>query len=326
MQLVILHSYVGEETVSEFPGFAESYAHFVDLGKQHGWSVILGHHSRYRRGQLESGWIWDGEWRKVSDVKISFVHDRFSGEGSSLVRSDLAARNILVFNHPELESQTRDKLRSYEIFPHLIPSTIATDADGVRDAVNEMRSRDIHPDLSKERLFLKPREGHGAQGIIIIEKDIPFIPPEKYVLQPFLETADGVPELGIDGRHDFRIIIVNGVPRYAYLRIPPEGSLVSNVSVGGRRRYVALKDIPSSFLQVAQEISSRFAEYMPSIYAVDMGRGRSGKVWVFEINGRPSLAWRSQDSESEVSLKKELQEMVWSAIIRFSDTHAHDQS
>jgi len=88
-----------------------------------------------------------------------------------------------------------------------------------------------------ERMILKPLDGYGGSGVIVIEKSatanirslLDFYLGDKedryVIMQEYVEGA----ELG-----DIRILMLNGEPIGAMRRVPAEGELRANISKGGR--------------------------------------------------------------------------------------------
>jgi len=146
---------------------------------------------------------------------------------------------------------------------------IMNDVDGVRIANNKVYSAALNdPDqrfvptthVSKnreylervldeaptERMILKPLDGYGGSGVIVIEKSatanirslLDFYLGEKedryVIMQEYVEGA----ELG-----DIRILMLNGEPIGAMRRVPAEGEIRANISKGGREvKHTLSKD------------------------------------------------------------------------------------
>ena len=87
-----------------------------------------------------------------------------------------------------------------------------------------------------DKMILKPLNGHGGDGVIVVEKKAIsnfrslldfYIGSGKHdyvILQEYVEGAE---------KGDVRILMLNGEPIGAMKRIPAEGELRANVSVGG---------------------------------------------------------------------------------------------
>ncbi|OBU14122.1 MULTISPECIES: glutathione synthase [Photobacterium] len=136
---------------------------------------------------------------------------------------------------------------------------IVNDIDGLRVANNKLYTASL-PDPNKEfipvthvsknrdylervldespqdRMILKPLNGYGGKGVILIEKsakssvksllDFYIGDDQNYViLQDYIEGAE---------QGDVRIMLLNGEPIGAMRRIPAEGDVRSNIHAGGR--------------------------------------------------------------------------------------------
>jgi len=109
-------------------------------------------------------------------------------------------------------------------FPDLIPATLVTrDMDQIREFLHEQGGRAV----------IKPWDGNGGRGIFVLEE-------EDRNLGALLEvsTGDGstyvmvqayLPEID---QGDKRIILVNGKPEGAFVRIPPKSDHRGNMHVG----------------------------------------------------------------------------------------------
>ena len=136
---------------------------------------------------------------------------------------DVAARDIPVVNAPHALRDANEKMVILR-FPDLITPTLVTrDMDRIRAFVKEQGGRAI----------VKPWDGNGGRGIFVLEEG-------DRNLGVILETvtADGsdavmvqrfIPEIA---QGDKRILLVDGEPRGAFLRVPPKSDHRGNMHVG----------------------------------------------------------------------------------------------
>jgi glutathione synthase len=118
-------------------------------------------------------------------------------------------------------------------FPELIPRTmVSCDCARLRSFVCEV-----------ERAVLKPLDGYAGRGVVTTHAEDPNL---NALLE--LTTAEGkeaivaqafVPE---SGSGDKRIILLEGEPLGAVLRVPAKGELRCNMAVGGRPERTSLTD------------------------------------------------------------------------------------
>ncbi len=136
---------------------------------------------------------------------------------------------------------------------------IVNDIDGLRVANNKLYTASLHDpnnefvpvthvsknreylervvkESDKERMIMKPLNGYGGRGVIMLEKraqsslksllEFYIGDEENYViLQEYVEGAE---------QGDVRILMLNGEPIGAMRRIPAEGDVRSNIHAGGR--------------------------------------------------------------------------------------------
>ncbi len=109
-------------------------------------------------------------------------------------------------------------------------------------------------------------------------------PKMEYVLQEFVDTAKGIPNI-VMGHHDLRIIIVNGKMTLAHVRTPKEGSLLANVAQGGSLQEIRLENIPHFIKNTAQKIQSLVdTTFNFPLYSIDFGIQNQNTPFVFELN------------------------------------------
>ena len=137
---------------------------------------------------------------------------------------DLAARHSVVCNAPHGLRDANEKMVILR-YPDLIPATLVTNDMGrIRSFVAEQGGRAV----------VKPWDGNGGRGIFVLDQD-------DRNLGAILETstAEGrdfvmvqawVPEIESVG--DKRILLVDGIPKGAFLRCPPSDDYRGNMHVG----------------------------------------------------------------------------------------------
>lgn len=167
---------------------------------------------------------FDSVWmRKDPPVDRAFLHATYL----------LDQAGTLVVNPPHMLRDANEKLYALN-FPEVIPPTLVTrDPKRIRAWLAE---RD-------EPLIVKPVDGHGGLGIFVIQ-------PGDRNVGSILET------LTADGRRwiiaqqylpairegDKRIILIDGEPRGAILRVPQEDDHRGNIHVGGQVVRTELSD------------------------------------------------------------------------------------
>ncbi len=279
-----------------------TYRVFSELVLDHGSKAYIANFSWYESGKLEKAYHFDGdEWQKVEDVEVDAVFDKYKFDDETVPLKEEIQREKPVVNDFELEQICKDKLLSYKEFPKLLPETREATQENVEEMLEEYG-----------RVIVKPRFDYGGAGIEVIEEISEFEPGENMLVQRFVDSSQGIPELDIEGVHDLRVYVLNGENTLAYIRTPEEG-LLSNVHLGGSITFVDLEDVPAAALETVELVKEKFEEYNPSLYSVDMLFDSSGKVWILEFNSKPGLAFY-EDEEIEERKKPTMQGLVESLV------------
>lgn len=166
--------------------------------------------------QLES---FDVVWmRKDPPVDNDFLY-------ATYILSLIDDKNAKVINNPTGIRESNEKLYSL-FFPKVIPQSIVTkNISQLEDFLEE----------SDGQMVVKPLDGHGGEGIFYVRKGdrnasviletITKFESEYVIAQKFIEEVS---------EGDKRIIVLNGEPLGAVLRVPkPGGEFRSNFHSGG---------------------------------------------------------------------------------------------
>lgn len=282
-----------------------SYAHLAKLCAERGMDLHVTHCNHLVGIESTFAWNWqDGSWQPVDLVlaKVSLCYADLPENVPCThpFRQALQTHSISVVNPLRLSDLLTDKLATHAFFDGWVPSTWNA---GASDLADQISALPIHPDLSTDMLFLKPRFGERGQGIHVTDLEGLVVPPalkgRGYILQAFLETSDGVPVLGISGRHDLRLILRDGEIVLAFARQPETGSYVSNCSQGGREIPLSTEQLPERLRQFAADVDKHLRCFGPRLYSLDVGFGRSGKIWIYELNTMPGIVWDSTRPENK---------------------------
>jgi len=140
---------------------------------------------------------------------------------------------------------------------------------------------------SSDKMILKPLDGFGGSGVILIEKSamgninslLDFYIHKKdgtsdyVILQEYIEGAD---------KGDVRILILNGIPIGAMRRIPGEKDHRSNVSAGGT---VAKHKLTKQEKLLCQKIGPRLLKDGLYFVGIDVIGGKLVEVNVMSPGG-----------------------------------------
>ncbi len=184
--------------------------------------------------------------------------------------------NKRVINCLGFKEFSRDKLALAQKYPEFCPKTI-----GIKSQA------ELLADLSGNRLMVyKPVTGMKGKGILFIESADDLVKEAiEYpgILQEFMETESGIPGL-LTGRHDMRVVVINGEIVWATARQPKGDSLLANVAQGGSIREIPIQEVPLSAVKIVNKLAQDFKnEYHNPLFSVDFGF-RDGKPFIYEIN------------------------------------------
>lgn len=294
----------GEEPSSK-DAINEGYSVFSDIADDNSAEVVIGKFSWYSERRLEKGYVLrDGGWHKVNNRALDVVFDKFRFDEETLKVKRKINSELPVLNSLELERMCKDKLLTYERFDQKVPETRKASEDVVSDLLDRYG-----------RVVLKPRYDFGGKGVNVIESLSEFEPRENLLAQRFVDSSDGIDDLGIDGVHDLRIIVVDGEASTCFVRTPEEG-FVSNVSRGGSMHHFELSEIPDRALKVVEQVGDVFKDMGNRVYAVDLIFDEEGVPWILEMNSKPGLVFYGDDSIRE--WKQPLMEEVVETLIDMS--------
>ena len=127
------------------------------------------------------------------------------------------------------------------------------------------------------------------------------------LVQEFIESRS-FSKYGIEGPHDFRVILVDDDPVEAYFRVPKEG-LIANVAQGGSLRYVELEDISDKVLVIIDEVKEIASKLRPNFYSVDFMFDVDNRPWVVELNSKPGIGFH-MDIEKEEYERPAMEKVV----------------
>jgi glutathione synthase len=145
---------------------------------------------------------------------------------------ELARRPLLV-NDPSALRDANEKLYALH-FPDLVPRTfISRDARRLRAFMDELGGE----------MIVKPIDGFGGRGVLHLRAG-------DRNLNSLLELATAGGRMAIIGQQylpasregDKRVILVNGEPLGAMLRVPQENDVRGNLAAGGRSQRTALTE------------------------------------------------------------------------------------
>ena len=183
--------------------------------------------SFYKTVQFESG------MRELSEFDVIFMRDNPPLDGLVLNFLDSIKDDVFIINAIDGLREANNKIYTaayYDPDRELIPTThVSKNIDYLLRIIKESEN---------DKMILKPLDGYGGSGVIVIEKSAMhnirslldfYINRDKdqssyVILQDYVEGAEG---------GDVRVLMLNGKPIGALRRIPAKGDARSNISAGG---------------------------------------------------------------------------------------------
>ncbi len=136
---------------------------------------------------------------------------------------DLIARRVPVVNAPHALRDANEKMVITRFPDLIVPTLVTRDAKRIRAFIAEQGGRAV----------VKPWDGNGGRGIFVLDHDDKnlnsMLETSTVSGREFVMVQRYVPEI-VDG--DKRILLVDGEPRGAFLRVPPENDHRGNMSAG----------------------------------------------------------------------------------------------
>lgn len=277
------------------PDYFRSHLELCQVIEKHGGEAIIvrGPHQYLGNREFAEGWKFEGEKLiSVGRFMADVVYDkgRFVGDG-----------NIPVLTNPAVAEICTDKWLMYQKMPDLCPPTwlVKTQAE-FQNALAQIKT---------QKAVIKPQDGMEGYGIIIdtVANLMNHEIQDTVLVQEFLDSSQGIPGI-VDGIHDFRIAVVEGEIVYSYVRTPPPGKLVANVSQGGQFKVIPLSDIPTAFITLVKNIDVQLQQYPLRFYGVDLCLTPDGPK-IIEMNSRLGLLPNS-DHQVFVDLKEKLAQIL----------------
>ena len=92
-----------------------------------------------------------------------------------------------------------------------------------------------------------------------------------------------------EGAHDLRAIVGDGRILMTFVKTPPLGKLIANVSKGGRMIVIPPSNRPPEVLALVPPVDAVLSSYGKRLYSIDCARDKSGQWLLIEINSHPGL-------------------------------------
>ena len=238
------------------------------------------------------GWVFDkGKFKIIKErVKIDLIYDRVGG-----ITFPPEDDQMLVVNRRDFKLLAWDKWKTYQKVGEYMPKTFwVGELSGIGKVVDKITTKNIvvkpYNSLKGNDVFIGQKEN--------LENFIPEKAGRKYILQEFVDTSKGIPNL-TGGSHDLRVVIINNKVVWSHIRVPAEGKFLANAAQGGNLTEIDYDKVPEDVKKIVKEISNRFyKKYDNPVFSIDFGINEKGEPKIFEINdqiGFPRWEMKNRD-------------------------------
>ena len=296
-----------EEFKFKAPFYQQAYHELLEMLEQRGIyvAVLMGQSSYLGQGRFAKHWVQvkrDGQWvfekRGPITPNIVWVKDQFVADDASQI------------NSAQFRQVCSDKNLSYDLLQQFQPRSLVVN--------NQAELERAVADLPGKMAVVKTPTGNSGLGVFVgLKQDFnyaEFNKPFPLQVQEFIETEGGIPGI-VEGRHDFRVVTMNGEAIVATLRTPPQDGFKSNIGYGGFTRLVDVSEIPADLKELVAQIDAKLATISTErFYSADFGLTSQG--WrLFEVNAMPGTLNRER-GEPAVYYQQKLVEFLASVTER----------
>jgi glutathione synthase/RimK-type ligase-like ATP-grasp enzyme len=292
--MMFSREFIGDDPLAHIGIKKPVYLRLLELCGKEGWGAYVLTRKTYKGGGIFEG-VWkfnNGKFDVVkTPVKIDLVFDRSAG-----VKFPPLNDNSLVWvNEANFKVLAWDKWAAYGVIGEYMPQTFLLE--------NESEIQQVMPKIKSDWVVLKPFNGLKGIGIFIGPKedamDFKFHEKyKKYVAQEFIDTSDGIAGV-IPGKHDLRIVVINGKVVWCHVRSPIGASFLANAAQGGNLTEIDYARVPESVKEITEKVLKLFLEKFDNpIYSLDFGIGKDLSPRIFEINdqmGFPKWDMKNRD-------------------------------
>lgn len=240
--------------------------------------IVRGKEQYRGDGTFSNSWQFDGlELRETGQVKLDVIFDK--GNGSDLIIND----GTPVLNSKKVNEICVDKWLTYKLLESDCPKTfLVNSSDQFQKALKLIDSSTV---------VIKPVDGECGIGVVIGSKINALsqihVNAFPMLVQEFIDSSSGIPNI-VSGIHDLRVVILDGMLQYAFVRSPQSGGLKANVALGGTLKQVDLVEIPKLLLELVERVDNKMAMFGSRMYSIDMAMTKT-KPLIIELNSRFGL-------------------------------------
>lgn len=262
----------------------------------------------FLEGIMPRSWATDGimeEVDRIYEIPPTVVRDLTLPPDDD--RRLYKEPDITLVHSPEFNAFLRDKSKVAKLLPDIQPASIAV--SGLAEAKEAIHA------MPGEKVVFKPVTGSQSKGIHIGEKaevaetlsaqgtDYDAKPRYPAIVQEFIETEEGMPELNIKGRHNFRVLMIGGTAIFGFGRLAEEDDLLILDDSFEGLDFHAPEKFPVDLDESIEAVKGGLAELpdgLNTIVAADFMRGyvstpEDSRVYLCELNRRPLRNSRYDD-------------------------------
>lgn len=286
----------------------KAYELFSVIARQHDLKLLFSTFTEYENSNLKKCWSFEKEWTLGGNEPVDMIFDRMCSNPKNDKAKIRLAREKRLINNIGLSRLGWDKVYTYDYFSEIVPRTFAI------NNYNDLQSV-IH-NIGGEKLVIKPRYGIMGKDVQFVDKknlkDFQDKKLKHFVVQEFIDTSKGIKELGIEGVHDLRVIIVGGEVIHSYVRAATPSCLTANCAKGAKKIF--LDKIPLVIEDLVKDIDSKLEKYPFRIYSVDFAFDEDQRPWLMEIESIPGFAYYDNAQEIRIDLLKKMSETLKKAV------------
>ncbi len=255
------------------------YLRLLELIQDGGLNSFVLTRKTYEGNSVFNGvWIFDGgKFRIIEErIRMDLVYDRVGG-----ITFPLENDQMRVVNGNDFKILAWDKWKTYKEIGQFMPKTFwVGDLDNVNKVVDKIKTNNI---------VVKPYNSLKGNDVFVgLKEELKSFKPErpgrKYILQEFVDTSGGIPNL-TPGKHDLRVVIINNKVVWSHIRVPAKGKFLANAAQGGSLTEIDYDKVPKEVKKIVKNVSNRFyKEYDNPIFSLDFGINEKGEPKIFEIN------------------------------------------
>lgn len=277
--MCLSREFEGNTPLSHIGSKLPVYLQLLHECEKKGWKVyVLTRKTYVGDSKFNGAWLYkNNKFTKVDElIKIDIVFD-WVGSLAFPPQGD----NLTVINTRKFKELTCDKWSAYKLLGEYMPKTF-----WVGDFKNTKKFLDK---IGTDILVLKPFNGLRGKGIFIgTRSELKNFKPDKndtkFILQEFVDTSDGIPNV-TEGKHDLRIVITNKKVIWCHVRVPAPNTYLANASKGGNLTEVDYKKVPLKIKKIVDIIAQKFyKDFDNPIFSLDFGVSEKGQPYIFEIN------------------------------------------